>query len=122
MAVFDWYAEKRNHKKVTLCNVQMCKTITCNNIIASLDGMGFFQWRRYLSYAFSDAVVKALERGENNADITKMFSCDLVCINSEGEHTKSQEEICACLMDKLFRTISETDEELIVSIRTSGLR
>lgn len=120
---FDWYPEERQHKKVTLCDVYKCKSVTCNDITRALMGMGLCEWETYMSHVFSQAVLKAFERGEQTADITKMFSCNLVGIDDVvGKYTKQQKDVCAFLKEKLFKTVSETEEELMVSLRWDVLK
>lgn len=119
---FDWCAKERWHKTVKLCNVYMLKPITCNDIIGALNGLGLYEWERRMSYILSFAVLKAFERNEKTADITKMFSCELVSVDENGEHLKTQEEICEFLMEKLFKIVSENDDELIVSIKMQAFK
>ena len=118
----DWYPIERQHKQVTLCDVYMCKSISCNDIVRALAGMGLYEWKVYMSHVFSDAVLKAFEHRKTTADITMMFSCDLVGINDEGNHTKEQKDICAILKEKLFYTVSETNEELIVALKWNEIK
>ena len=119
----DWYRVEQTHKKVTLCDVHMCRTVTCHKIARALMGMGLCEWETHMSHVFSEAVLKAFERGEKTADITKMFSCDLVGVDDVlGNYTKQQKQVCAFLREKLFKTISETDDELKVSLKWDVLK
>ena len=115
--LFDWYVEKREHKTVKLTDVYLCKSVTGNDIIRHLNDLGLYQWRRLMSYIFSEAVVKAYEREEKMADITKMFSYDMVYVDEHGHHTKNQKEVCEILFKALFNTVKETNEEIIVTLR-----
>ena len=115
--LFDWYAEKREHKTVKLTNIYMCKQLTCNDIINHLTELGIYEWKRRMSYILSDAVLKAYGKEEKMADITKMFSYDLVSIDENGQHTQKQEEVCEILMKTLFNPVKETDNEIIVSLK-----
>ena len=119
----EWYPVVRRHKKVTLCDVCVSKGASVNNIRDALMGMGLCEWRTYMGYLFSQAVLSALERGEDVADITKMFSCDLVGVDDKlGEITKSQAEVCTFLKEKLFKVVSENDEELKVFLKWSVIK
>lgn len=115
--LFDWYAEVRKHKPVKLKDVIICKPVTCKDVALTIEGMGLTQWETYMSHIWSEAVLKALERGDEMADVTRMFSCDLVKIDEHGPYTKFQREISHHLMQKLFKTVKETEEEMIVSLR-----
>lgn len=119
--LYDWYAEKRDYKTVKLMKVYMCKSITCNDIIQALNELEWYAWRQHLSYILSDAVLKAFEKQEDVADITKMFSRDLFAFDRSGEHTRSQEEIHEILMKRLFKKESETSEVLTVSLRWGAI-
>lgn len=114
---FNWYAEPCNHKTVKLSNVYMCKSISCNDIMRALRGIGLYEWERHMSYVLSQEVLKAFDCKEKAADITRMFSCNLVGVDEFGEHTKTQKEVCEFLLEKLFKTERETPEEMVVSLR-----
>lgn len=113
----DWYSVRRQHKIVTLCDVHRCKGVTCNDIVQALEGIGLKEWGTYMSHIFSQAVLAALEKREKNADITRMYSCDLFGVDEQNDYNKEQKDICAFLNQKLFNVISETDDELKVVIR-----
>jgi len=119
---FNWYAEPRMHKTVKLSDVYMCKSISCNDIMRVLKGIGLYEWERHMSYVLSQAVLKAFERKEKAADITRMFSCNLVGIDELGEHTKKQNEVCEFLLEKLFKVEAETPEELVVSLKWEAFK
>lgn len=119
----DWYPIVRQHKNVTLCDVCVSKSASVNNIRDALMGMGLCEWETYMGCIFSQAVLKALERGENEADITKMFSCDLVGVDDMfGEYTKPQADVCAFLKEKLFKVVSETEDELRVRLKWNVIK
>lgn len=120
--IYKWYAEVRQHKRVMLSDVFVCKSVTCNDIIHALMGLEVYEWERYMSHIFSEAILKAFKYQENMADITRMFSCNLVAIDDCGEHTKQQKDVCEILLNKLFKTVSETDEELIVSLKSEVIK
>ena len=119
---FNWYAEPRMHKTVKLSNVYMCKFITCNDIIWALRGIGLYEWQRHMSYVLSQSVLKAFDQNQNVADITQMFSCDLVAYNELGKQTINQKEVCEFLMESLFKIVRETPDELIVSLKTNAIK
>lgn len=119
---FNWYAEPQMHKTVKLSNVYMLNTISCNDIMRALRGIGLYEWERHMSYVLSQAVLKAYERKEKVADITRMFSCDLVGVDEFGKHIKKQKEVCEFLLEKLFKTEGETPEEMVVSLRWDAFK
>lgn len=119
---FDWYAEKREHKTVKLSNVYMLNTVSCDDIMRALKEIGLYEWSRHMSYVLSQAVLKAYERKEKVADITRMFSCNLVGLDEAGKHTKLQNEVCEFLLEKLFKIESETPEEMVVSLRWDAFK
>ena len=114
---YDTYPEYREHKRVTLCNLSGCENLARGDARWALMGMGVFEWEDYMDNLLMKAVTKARENGDDTADITDMFSCDMVGIDDEGKYTKSQKNVIAHLMEKLFNKVSETEEELTVSIK-----
>lgn len=113
----DWYPEERSHKRVTLCNVGKGLDLKNFDVRTRLLGMGACEWETYMESLLAEAINNAHEHGENMADVTKMFSCDLVGIDGIGDYRKNQESVEAFLMEKLFDVVSETDEELKVTLK-----
>ena len=117
MSTYDWYPEKRSHKRVTLCNPVDYIHVTDGNVARALMGMGLCEWEYYMGRLFTQAVSAAKEQKMETADITAMFSCDLSGIDDRGKYTKSQKNVNAFLMEKLFECVSDTDEELKVKVK-----
>ena len=110
----DWYWEEQPHKKVVLGNVEECKNSTEGELRARLIGLGCCEWEVFMIGLMCDAIRTAVERKEDTANITKMFSCDLIGIDESGERRQKQESVIAFLLEKLFDVVSETEEEMKV--------
>lgn len=115
---FDWYPEERQHKRVTLCNVTENESnIKDYHVARALMGMGLCEWEYYMGDLLVKAISNAREKNESTADITVMFSCDLYGVDGRGTYMTHQAKVVEHLMDKLFDTVSETEDELIVVIK-----
>ena len=113
-----WYFEEQPHKKVVLCNVEEGgKIATEKELRVRLMGLGSYEWEVFMTDLMCDAVKTAAERKEDSANITKMFSCDLIGIDKIGEYRKKQESVIAFLLEKLFDVISETEDEMRVTFK-----
>ena len=114
----DFYAEKRNHKKVILCNADQYTHVTDSDVAGALMGMGLCEWEYYMGRLFTGAVASARAQHNKNADITEMFGCQLVGVDLHtGPYHKTQESVIAFLMEKLFDKVSENENELNVKVR-----
>lgn len=114
----DFFTEKRNHKKVILCNADQYTHVTDSDVARALMGMGLCEWEYYMGSLFTRAIVRAYAQGDKNADITEMFSCQLVGVDLiTGPYYKTQENVIAFLLEKLFDKVSENENELTVKVR-----
>ena len=108
---------EKPYKRVTLVNVGDCKDrITVNHVRSRLMGMGWFEWENLLSNWLVAAVVEAIRNGKTEADITKLFTCDLLGEDRIGQWTKPQENVVDFLMGRLFECLEEDENEMRVRI------
>lgn len=114
---FDWYPKEREHKSVILCDIDKYENVDDSQVAHALMGMGLCEWEYYMGKVFTQSIKEARELGKDTADITKMFSCDLVGVDRFGEYTKRQENVIKFLCEKLFDTVNDTDDEMMVSVK-----
>lgn len=108
---------ERPYKKVMLVNVGDCKDrITVWHVCHQLHGTGWFEWEDLLAHWLVQAVVDAIEDGEGEADISKLFTCDLQGEDRIGMFTKRQEKVVDFLMGRLFECIDDDGEVMRVCI------
>lgn len=109
----DYGWEYRTFKKVTLTNVEDCKgRLNVTAVQLALNGTGHAEWETLLAVNFVKDVSKALENNSSEADISNIFSCDLLA--SRGR-VFSQKEIYDHLI-RFFKIIGETDDELRLAV------
>ena len=80
-------------------------------------GMGLSEWETYMGELFTKAIFQAASQNANTADVTAMFSCDLIGIDQTGEYRKRQRGVITFLLNKLFDKVSENENELIVKVK-----
>lgn len=108
---------ERPYKNVILVNVGDCKDrITVSHVRERLQGTGKKEWEAALSNWLVKAIVEAIRNGEEEADITKLFSCDLQVDDKFGSFTKPQEMVINFLMGRLFECLEEDDNVMRVRI------
>lgn len=108
---------EKPYKKVILANAEDCKDrITVSHVRARLQGMGWFEWENLLANWLVEAVVEALNKGETQADVTKLFTCDLLGEDRIGQWTKTQEMVVDFLMGRLFECLEEDENVMRVRI------
>lgn len=108
---------EKPYKKVILVNVEDCKDrITVNHVRARLMGMGWFEWEDLLSNLLVEAVVDALNQGRKEADVTKLFACELIGEDRLGKWTKPQYMVESFLMGRLFECMEENEERMYIRI------
>ena len=115
-AMLGWRAKP--FKKVTLTNVWIAKDrLTVDKVAKRLEGCLILpEWERKIAYWLVKAVVDAIEKEEETADITQLFSCEMEAVDQHGKFILRQEYIQNDLMYKLFVRCSETKEELRVRL------
>lgn len=108
---------EKPYKKVILVNVEDCKDrITVSHVEKRLQGTGWKEWEKVLSHWLVEAIAEAIHNGEKEADISRLFTCDLQGEDKLGTFTKPQEMVVSFLMGRLFECIYEDDEVMRVRI------
>ncbi len=114
----SWYSEARQHKNVILCDAGKYNHVTYDKVQHALMGMGLCEWEVYMGEVFEKAISQAISQNANTADITAMFSCDLIGVDEmTGKYWTRQENVIIFLMNKLFDKVSESENELIVKVK-----
>lgn len=110
---YDW-SDPYETKKFVLVNPADCKDkISVFGMASVWRGTGHSEWEFLLSALFVDAVLNALEKGEDTADITHLFNRDML---ASGGLKFTKEQVYEHLMP-VFEIKSETDEEVCLKIR-----
>lgn len=74
----------------------------------------------YMDELLIAAIDKAYKEKKSVADVTDMFLFDIgTWLEGAGTSITKQEEVEAILFRKLFNAVSETDDELRVTIKSS---
>lgn len=108
---------EKNYKRVILVNVEDCRDrITVSHVEERLQGTGWFEWEALLAHWLVEAIVEAIRNGEKEADISKLFTCELQGEDKLGSFTKSQERVIDFIMGRLFERIQEDNEMMRVRI------
>jgi len=114
---YDWDVKERTHKRVLLCNVNPSLDLTTFKVDTRLMGLGSCEWETYMKELLVKAITDAREKGVDTADVTKMFSCDLIGYDEFGKYQKHQEKVVDFLLEKLFSVLSDTEKELKVTLK-----
>lgn len=116
-AYFGHIWEEKPGKHVTLVNVRECQErITVSHVRECLEDIGLFVWKDLLALWLVEAIVKAIDNGQEEADISKLFTCELHGSDNLGPLYKSQERVICFLMGRLFECLEENDEMMRVRI------
>lgn len=108
---------EKPYKKVILVNVEDCENrITVSHVRERLHGTSWFEWENLLAHWLVEAIVESINNGEKEADISKLFTCELQGEDRLGFFTKPQNMVIDFLMGRLFETIEENDEVMRVRI------
>ena len=108
---------KKPYKKVILVNVEDCKDrITVSHVRERLQGVGCKEWEDVLAHWLVEAIVQAILNGEKEADISKLFTCELQREDRLGLFTKPQNLVIDFLMGRLFECLEEDDNVMRVRI------
>lgn len=108
---------EKPYKKVILVNALDCKNkITVSHVTMRLQGTSWREWEELLANWLVQAIVQAINKGENEADISKLFNCDLQGEDYHGLFMKKQEQIIPFLMGRLFECVTEDDNMMRVRI------
>lgn len=108
---------EKPHKKVILVNTGECKDkITVSHVTNCLQGMGWAEWEELLAYWLVEVIVEAIDNGQEETNISKLFACELHGSDHFGPFCRSQERVACFLMGRLFECIEENDEVMRVRI------
>ena len=114
--------EKTYPKKVVMTNVEECKDrITTIHVRIKLIGMGWAEWEDLFSNELVKIIVDAINNDEKEADITKLFACELFGEDRLGSFWKSQESVVDFLLGRLFEVLDEDNEVMHVRIIESAI-
>lgn len=114
--------EKAYPKKVLLTNVEECKDrITVSHVRIKLLYMGWAEWEQLMANELVKIIVDAINNGEKEADITKLFACELFGEDQLGAFGKSQESVVDFLFGRLFEVLDEDNEVMHVRIIESAI-
>lgn len=109
---YGWTEPDESHKKVILINPLECKEKIClMGMVSAWRGTGHSEWEAILGGWFIQAVLDAIEKNVNEADITHLFNRDFLANN----RVFTQAQVYNHLI-KWFDIIEETDEVLKVRI------
>lgn len=106
---FDFTFPDKLQKDVILTNPRDLKdNVTVMGLALAWHGTGHMDWEIILAGWFVNAVVKAIEDGDDEVDITYMFNQDLLASNGR---VLKKEQIYNHLI-KWFDVVKETPEEV----------
>lgn len=110
--------EEKPYKTVILVNVDECRDrITVEKVRKSLIGeTGWECGQTLLAKWLVEAIVGAINNGEDEADITKLFTCNLRGENMFGTYIRPQVWVINILMAHLFKCVEENDKMMRVCI------
>ena len=104
----DYGWDLRPFKRVILVNPFECRNIQRRSLEEAWAGTGHLEWELLLMEWFAQAIRKARDEQEKEADISALFNKDFT---SENGLTYSREQVYRHLLPS-FEVISETEEEL----------
>lgn len=110
---YGW-TEPKPFRKVVLVNPKDCENkIDLMTMMSAWRDTGHAEWEALISYFFIKAVVDALNSGSDEADITTMFTHDLL---ASRNRVFTQQQIYDHVIS-WFDIIEENDEEVKVKFR-----
>lgn len=111
------YRREMPYKKVVLVNVADCiDRITVNHVYTCLNGMGGRIWQYLLANWLVSSIEESIKNGKAEADISKMFTADLLVDDEFGHYEKKQMMVVDFLMGRLFECLEEDDDVMKVRI------
>lgn len=111
---FAWKTREEENKKVILVNPKDCEEkITLSSMMAAWRGTGLSEWEAILAGLFVHAVVEAVNKDEEEADITNLFNRDY---KAAGDRIFTKEQVYDHLI-KWFDIVEETEKTLKVKLR-----
>ena len=110
---FSWKTREET-KKVILVNPKDCEEkITLSSMMAAWRGTGHTEWEAILAGLFVNAVVEALSKDEEEADITNLFNRDY---KAAGDRIFTKEQVYDHLIN-WFDIVEETETTLKLKLR-----
>lgn len=111
---FAWETREDETKKVILVNPKACEEkITLTSMMAVWRGTGHSEWEAILAGLFVNAVVEALSKDEEEADITNLFNRDY---KAAGGRRFTKEQVYDHLI-KWFDIVKESKTTLKLKLR-----
>lgn len=111
---FSWKTREDETKKVILVNPKDCEEkISLTSMMAVWRGTGHSEWEAILAGLFVSAVVEALSKDEEEADITNVFNRDY---KAAGGRLFTKEQVYDHLI-KWFDIVEESETTLRVKLR-----
>ena len=111
---FAWETREDETKKVILVNPKACdEKITLSSMMAAWRGTGHTEWEAILAGLFVNAVVEALSKDEEEADITNLFNRDY---KAAGGRRFTKEQVYDHLIN-WFDIVEETETTLKLKLR-----
>lgn len=109
------YEIRSDAPKVILVNVEKCRDkIDVYTLLPHLRGTSHFEFELYMAWVFVRAVVRALEKGEKEADVSKIFDRDLI---ADGNRRLTREEIWDLWCDEFLDVIEQSGKIIKVTLR-----
>lgn len=111
---YGWETKEENTKKVILVNPKDCEErISLIRVMAAWRGTGHTEWEAILAGLFVNAVVEALSKDEEEADITNVFNRDY---KAAGGRSFTKEQVYDHLIN-WFDIVEETETILKLKFR-----
>lgn len=120
----DYLMNPKEPKKVFVVNALDCKdVITVGTVKERLIGLGWDEWEELFAFMIVKSIVESIEEGKE-ADISSVFSCDLVgeYVSRNGDKIiaeptcKKQDSVIEFLLTNLFEKIGEENGVMRVRI------
>ncbi len=108
---YDW--QEKPFKKVILLNVSDCQRISLTKLLKMWSGTGHVEWEYLLAGWFLMQVDEAVKEGQDEADITILFSREL---SASRDRKFSQKKVYDHLI-QWFKICDEGKKELKVRLR-----
>lgn len=101
--------------KVILVNIEACEgKVDVETLATRFRGTGRFEWELFMAGFFVLAVVRALENGEREADISMIFDRDLI---ADRNQRLTREEIWNIWRDDILEVVEDSGETIKVALR-----
>lgn len=113
----DYSWDVHPFKKVTLVNVEQCKNrITVTGLASLWHGTGHIEWEFLLGLWLTHDIVEAIEAGEKETDISRLFDKEFSCRTRK----LSREEVHKIILPN-FEIISDSETEMRIALKLENL-